>query len=661
MSQRGTAAWPVRLRRFLGILPLALIVAIAIPSSQTARLSAQTTRTYDNPLPLEIPNEGMVESCADPSVIKGQEEGDQYWYMYCTADPLNDEDRNDEGGYNFRLLPMLRSLDLVNWTYVGDAFNSRPSYARPNSGIWAPEIEYYPETGRYHLYYTVTETTFEGDGSAIGVAWSDNPTGPWTHSSAPVVEPHPADCCPGSRRWVYDPEVVRTDGPDYIYFGSYFGGISVRVLTENGMTASRATQTNVAVANKYEGPEVIFRDGYYYLFVSATDCCRGPLTGYSVFVGRSTSATGPFVDRSGVNLNENEGPNDADATTARVGGSPVLTLNGNRWVGPGHNTVFQDFAGQWWTIYHAIDRTAPYFEDAVNVFPGGCGNESQPPPSNDRCGDLNKRPALLDPIDWVGGWPMVNGGRGPSDTPQPAPAAQPGEQTAYSMTLLPQDQPGALIATSSDEFAGTSLGSQWSWVRQPAADTFGFENGTFRFETQAADLFVESDTASVLTAPAPQGDYMVETRVRLDVPEEGCCFNFRQAGIMIYGDDDNYVKLVHASIFNTRQTEFAKEVKPVPTGYPRYGNTVVGPPAEWTYLRIVKRAAGAGSEDTYTAYTSIDGGTWERGGTWTHRLGSSPRIGLVSMGGADFTANFDYVRVYRVMMQQVSYLPTGMR
>ncbi|HWQ13552.1 MAG TPA: family 43 glycosylhydrolase [Roseiflexaceae bacterium] len=36
------------------------------------------------------------------------------------------------------------------------------------------------------------------------------------------------------------------------------------------------------------------------------------------------------------------------------------------------------------------------------------------------------------------------------------------------------------------------------------------------------------------------------------------------------------------------------------------------------------------------------------GGTWTHRLGAHARIGLVSMGGADFTAEFDYVRVYRL-------------
>jgi arabinan endo-1,5-alpha-L-arabinosidase len=89
---------------------------------------------------------------------------------------------------------------------------------------------------------------------------------------------------------------------------------------------------------------------------------------------------------------------------------------------------------------------------------------------------------------------------------------------------------------------------------------------------------------------------------------------------------------------------------------------VVGPPAdsgEWTYLRIVverltgqeSRAAG-GDTESYTAYTSQDGQTWVRGGTWTHSLGSAD-IGLVAMGltqefAGDYTAEFDYVRVYRL-------------
>jgi arabinan endo-1,5-alpha-L-arabinosidase len=143
---------------------------------------------------------------------------------------------------------------------------------------------------------------------------------------------------------------------------------------------------------------------------------------------------------------------------------------------------------------------------------------------------------------------------------------------------------------------------------------------------------------------------MVETRVRLSVPPEGCCFNFVQAGLVAYDDDDNFIKLVHVSIWNTRQTEFAKELGPVPAGYPRYGNTVVGAPGEWTWLRIVKRSEGPdtatgpyGGPQRYTAYTSLDGVTWTRGGTWTHHLGSDARIGLVSMGGSGFEAEFDHV------------------
>jgi arabinan endo-1,5-alpha-L-arabinosidase len=157
---------------------------------------------------------------------------------------------------------------------------------------------------------------------------------------------------------------------------------------------------------------------------------------------------------------------------------------------------------------------------------------------------------------------------------------------------------------------------------------------------------VDSNNASVLIEAAPSDNYIVETKIRLNLPAEGCCFNYVQAGLVIYGDDDNFVKLVPVSIWETRQTEFAKELAAVPAGYPRYGNTVVGPPAEWTYLRIVRRSNTAGEQ--YTAYTSLDGIKWVRGGTWTHHLGPNAHIGLVSMGGPGFTANFDYVHVYHL-------------
>jgi arabinan endo-1,5-alpha-L-arabinosidase len=121
------------------------------------------------------------------------------------------------------------------------------------------------------------------------------------------------------------------------------------------------------------------------------------------------------------------------------------------------------------------------------------------------------------------------------------------------------------------------------------------------------------------------------------------------------------MKLVEVSIWNTRQTEWAKELAPVQFGYPRYGNSIVGPPGgfeedgivtaspldEWTYLRIVRRISGG--KEHYTAYTRAENGVWEKGMTWVHALGKSPRIGLVAMGGGgDHVAEFDYVRVSRL-------------
>ena len=606
--------------KLMGILAIILLLsspALAAdsglpgPLSTTGVIRAAQQGTYTNPLPVQIPGDGLVESCADPSIIRGQTPGDHYWYMYCTTDPLNDSDKTG-GSFNFRLIPILRSRDLVNWTYMGDAFSARPGWVADHVGLWAPEIKFL--NNQYYLYYTASETDLPGGGSAIGVATSSSPLGPWVDSGTPAVEPHAAPCCPGSRRWVFDPDVVEDHGNLYIFYGSYFGGISARKLSPDGLHSDPASQVQITVANRYEGTELVKRGRYWYLFASATDCCRGPLTGYSVFAGRSENILGPYKDRDGISL-----------LAGRVGGTPVISMNGNRWVGTGHNAVFEDLSGQFWTVYHAVDRNDPYFAGAVG---------------------FTKRPVLMDPLDWVDGWPTVRGGLWASDSPQPAPVARPGMKATYQPLTPSPDRPGAPIASLSDEFNGT-LGAQWSWVREPDPGVYSASAETFDFNTQAADLHENSNNASVLTQTAPGGNYVVETRVKLNLPAEDCCFNYVQAGLVIYGGDDNYLKLVHVSIWETRQTEFAKELAPVPAGYPRYGNTVVASPGEWTYLRIVKRSNNEG--ELYTAYTSLNGVNWVRGGTWTHQLGSNARIGLVSMGGSGFSANFDYVRVYALV------------
>jgi arabinan endo-1,5-alpha-L-arabinosidase len=597
--------------------PVHLLLVLALAVSTLAAAPGEDRRdTYTNPLNVRTPEGEVVESCADPAVLRGQEPGDTLWYLYCTTDPLNSDDRDANGDLIFHFIPTFTSTDLVNWTYAGDVFDERPEWIGER-GPWAPEIAVSFHDGLYYLYYSAPD--LPTGGSAIGVATSDSPTGPWTDSGRPVVEPHAPPCCPDELRWVYDPEVITTpEGQRYIYYGSYFGGVAVRELSEDGLSSDPSTQVQVTVGNRYEGTQIIQRDGYYYLLGSATDCCRGPLTGYSVFAGRSTSPTGPFVDRGDVPL-----------LAGRVGGTPVISMNGNRWVGTGHQDTLTDYDGQDWIVYHAADRFDPYFEGEVG---------------------FTKRPVLMDALDWVDGWPTVRNGAWASDSPQPAPAAQPGETTRYRPPRVRDDRPGRAIRELSDEFDAETLTARWDWVREPETTTVGVADGVFFLGTQNAELYQDFNTASVLTEPIPRGDYLVETRVRLNLPPEGCCYNFVQAGMVVYGDDDNFVKLVHSSIFETRQTEFAKEVYPVPEGYPRYGNTVVGPPGDWTWLRIAKQDRYG--EEHYTAYTSRDGQTWARGGTWTHELGGEARIGLIAMGGQEgteqFLAEFDYVRVSRL-------------
>ena len=604
------------------LITLASVLGLGASRAAVPQTPAAPVGMYTNPLPIHIPGDGLVESCADPSLIKGQQTGDNQWYLYCTSDPLNDEDVDANGNFVFHRIPMFTSTDLINWTYQTDAFSTSnyPAWAAPTAGLWAPEIHF--ANNQYYLYYVVTDVSDAtsgvancGSDGAIGVATGPTPLGPWTDHGSPVIAPRQngGGC---NFFWTFDPDVITdADGQKYIYYGSYYGGIFVQQLANDGFTASNPVQ--VTIANRYEGAEVIRYNSYYYMFASAANCCNGPLTGYSVFVGRSVSPTGPFVDRDGVSL-----------LAGQVGGTPFLNLNGNRWVGVGHNSMFTDLSGQWWTVYHAIDQNDPYFANATG---------------------FTKRPLLLDPVDWIDGWPTVRGGRWASDEPQPAPVAQPGDTPRYTPRLLIEPRVGQLLPAFTDEFNGT-LSAKWSWVRQPAANAYAISGNALRMDTAAADLYVDSNNAPVLLRNAPGGDYVVETKLTFDVPAEGCCFNYVQAGLVIYGDDDNFIKHTHVSIWETRQSEFAKEQSPVPTGFPRYGNTVGGPVATTMWLRIAREKIQG--VEYYTAYTSRDGTTWRRGGTWTHDLGSNAKIGLVAMGGGGFHATFDYVRTYRLLGRQ---------
>lgn len=597
------------------LLAAVLLSLPLLAGAAPAPAPAAAAPAYHNPLSVRLANGDPAQNCADPAVLRDPRASTPTWYLYCTSDPVSKSEhdpQNMDGGWKFHLFPIYRSTDLVHWDFVADAFSERPAgLATVSSFLWAPEPEYL--NGRYYLYFTVTDVVDArspdrgcGNDSAIGVATADAPAGPWRASTTPVVMPYRLG--PGCKyRSTYDPKVVEDGGRKYLYYGSYGGGIWVRRLSDDGLRAE-GEPTPVGAPERYEGAEVKRHDGWWYLFASATDCCNGPLTGYAVFTGRARSPEGPFLDRFG-----------NDMAKGRAGGTPLLVQNGNHWIGVGHNTVFTDAAGQWWTIYHGIDTGEPFFS------------------ARDK---LTRRVALLDRIDWIDGWPVAGGGRAPTDEEMVAPVVVEG------MPAAPQAIAAAPVPRQrllwQDEFRDRLLDPRWRWLRPPAAGTWSSGDDGLVAKTQDAELHVDRNTAAVLQAALPEGDYRVEAEIRLLAPED-CCATPVQAGFVVMRDDDNYVKLVEMAREGLRQVEFAKEVGPVEPYQPRYGNTVAGTPGTVTWLRLdVHREQG---QERYMAYASQDGRNWVGGGTWMHALGFTPRLGLVAMGGAGQRATFIRVAV----------------
>jgi arabinan endo-1,5-alpha-L-arabinosidase len=593
-------------------------LACALPLCAGAAAPASSTATYTNPLPVRLAGGELAENCADPAVLRDPRARKPTWYLYCTSDPVSKKEgsgHQGDGGWKFRMMPVYRSSDLVHWDFVADAFTDRPQgLAAPTSGLWAPEPVFM--NGRYYLYFTVTDVADAhspepgcGTDSAIGVATAASPAGPWRASGAPVVAPQRAG--PGCAfHWVYDPKVVVDGERKYLYYGSYGGGIWVRKLDDDGM-AVHGDAVRVGADGRYEGTDVVKHEGWWYMFASATNCCNGPLTGYGVFVGRARTPEGPFLDRYG-----------NDMAKGRAGGTPFLLQNGNRWVGPGHNTVFTDAAGQWWTIYHAIDLHQPFFS------------------AKDK---LTRRLAMLERIDWVDGWPAAGGGTAPNDGPMAAPLVTAGAKApaAPLPAPLPDEQ---AVPLWTDTLRDPRLDERWQWLR-PRTDGALAATADARglvLPVEPGDLYVDTNTASVLQTALPRsGDYRIEAELELEVDpgvKEG---GSAQAGLVVMRDDDNYVKLVELARGGLRQVEFGKEVAPVAPDWPRYGNTLAGTPGRHTWLRLDVRRDG--DQERYTAYSSQDGRAWVGGAVWTHRLdkgstgngrAGTARLGLVAMGGA---------------------------
>ena len=327
---------------------LMIIVQLTTLNLVEAQMSS---KTYANPV--------VTPVAADPSLFRAD---DGAFYLYATQDDWDD-------GQGSRYLPIFRSDDLVDWTYVANALVWPPEWKTGGGGLWAPHISKRGDT--YFLYYSIS--TWGDPDPCIGLATSKDPEGPFEDLGQPVFCSQEIGVANSIDPFVWDDGETRT-----LVWGS-FNGIYAVPLSEDG-TRPAGEKTRLA-DTRFEAPWIVRRDGFYYLFLSAGSCCDGEFSTYTVYVGRSKDLTGPYLDSAG---------RDLDA-----GGGDILLTANDTWVGPGHNAVIQDDAGTDWLVYHAIPRANPRLENGVN-----------------------RRPTLIDRLEWQNGWPKVTG---PTSEAQIAP------------------------------------------------------------------------------------------------------------------------------------------------------------------------------------------------------------------------------------------------
>ena len=260
-----------------------------------------------------------------------------------------------ENGKYYRIqtgpgIPLFVSDNLKEWKEYGHIFNDSPSWVKekvPLAGkndFWAPDCLF--RKGSYRIYYSVS--SFGKNTSAIGMCKLSTLD---LKSKAFTIEDCGPVLCSGEKDDfnAIDAQVCSDGkGQDYLLFGSFWKGLQLVKLNEEGFVEDGADFIHIAsrnlIPNSIEGGFIYRRNDMYFLFASHDFCCRGLESTYKIVVGASPSIEGPYYDGEGRPM-------------LQGGGS--LLRDGNSFsafAGPGHNSIFEDEDGKTYIVYHAYDR-----------------------------------------------------------------------------------------------------------------------------------------------------------------------------------------------------------------------------------------------------------------------------------------------------------------
>lgn len=217
--------------------------------------------------------------------------------------------------------------------------------------------------------------------------------------------------------------------------------------------------------------------------------------------------------------------------------------------------------------------------------------------------------------------------------------------TAFNDKMNPPIPQGADV----DSFDSSKLNDEWSIVQPVAANWSLSDNpGHLRIKALNGDIYQTSnDLKNIFLKDAPTGDFEITAKVTAPVRH-----NFQQAGLLIWQDADNYVRLGHVWDSTVSASgyslETAKETKAV---YTKAAHMAPHPQTDTVYLKIRK----VGNQ--YTTFYWSGAGWIQASDPLTSDIRAA-KIGFYSLGET-MNADFDYITVQPVVSGSLQSVTLG--
>ena len=370
-------------RRLISLLAVATLTAGSPALGQTWKAD-NGNGTFTNPL--------FYEEFSDPDLIRVGAD------FYLTGTTM----------HSMPGLPVLRSRDLVNWTFVSyalDRLDLAPSFRLENGkneygrGIWAPCFRYHD--GTFYIFSNV-------NGQTTQTFRAKNPAGPWTR--IPM------------KRSLHDLSVLfDDDGKAYVVWG--YRGIRIAQLTDDLTDIIAGTERELIATSAGMGEGLHFykiKGRYFLTSAWYMDEMRMP-------VARADRLEGPWEVNQNVSRGEDFGLGVGYRASLREGAFRISQPDSSK---PGRCAIHQGGivdtpAGEWWG-FSMMDA------NAIGRF------------------------TALSPVTWTDGWPYFglpgNLGRTPRTWVKPDTGSSDAPHAPYRR---------------SDDFSAKQLQAIWQWNHVP--------------------------------------------------------------------------------------------------------------------------------------------------------------------------------------------------